>query len=193
MLPDDQAVTRAAPELMSVAGNSVVVGGPKGYCVDRNVSRDSDENAFVLLASCAAITGDDAAERPRVPTVLAVSVFEQSDDGVAVKDQADRLAGFFESIEGRAALARDGRAESVEVVDTFLRRGTFVIHARDSSEDTDSGLGKEHWRAIFDVNGHIVSASVLALRDRPISGDTGAIILEYLVSRIKAESAANSG
>ena len=190
-LPTGFAVTRKAPEKMSVAGNTVVIGGPKGYCVDRGVSRDSAENAFVLLASCAAISGDEAAERPRVPTVLAVSVFEQSEGGLAVKDQADRLAGFFESSEGRAVLARDGRAESVQVVDTFLRNGAFVIHARDNSEDAGTGLGQEHWRAIFDVNGHIVSASVLALRDRPISGNTGATILEYLVTRIRAESTAN--
>ncbi len=179
-----------APQRLSVAGGTVVVAGPEGYCIDRPASRDSDATAFVLLAGCAAVTRKPYAPRPRVPALLTASVTGDVPAGRGLAGQAARMKGFFASAEGRAALARDGRAESVEIIEMFARDGAFFIHARDSSAGTGPGLGPEYWRAIFEVNGRMVTASVAAFANRPISDDAGQATLGLFVARIRAESAA---
>jgi hypothetical protein len=181
---------RNAPEKLSVARGAVVVAGPKGYCVDRPASRDAEATSFVLLAGCAALTRKSNAPRPRVPALLTASVTGEVPAGIGLAGQAGRMKSFFASDEGRAALARDGRAESVEILQMFTRDGAFLLHVRDSSAEDDPALGPEYWRAIFEVNGRMVTASVAAFANRPMSDDAGQATLSLFVARIRAESAA---
>jgi hypothetical protein len=179
-----------APQRLSVAGGAVVVAGPEGYCVDRPASRNAEAGAFVLVASCAALSRKSNAPRPRVPALLTASVTGAPPAGADLARQVARMKAFFASAEGRAALARDGRAESIEIIQMFARDGAFLIHARDASAGAAPALGPEYWRAIFEVNGRMVTASVAAFADRPISDDAGQATLTLFVARIRAESAA---
>ena len=181
---------RNAPEKLSVAGGSVVVAGPKGYCVDRPAARDAEVASFVLLAGCAALTRNPNAPRPRVPALLTASVTGNVPAGAGLTAQAARMKRFFASTDGRAALARDGRAESVEIIQMFTRDGAFLLHVRDRSAEGDSTLGPEYWRAIFEVSGRMVTASVAAFANRPMSDDAGQATLSLFVARIRAESTA---
>lgn len=180
--------SRAAPEKMAVAGGDVIVAGPQGFCVDKPASRSSDAHAFVLLASCAAITKDGNAPRPRVQALLTASVTGDAPEGPSLAEQAESMRAFFGSEAGRAALARDGRADSVRIIDMFAHDGAFLIHASDTSEDISPGLNAEYWRAIFDVNGRLVSASVVAFDDRPFSDEAGQRMLARFAARIRHES-----
>lgn len=182
------AFTRAAPEKIAVANDSVIVAGPEGYCIDNRATRDQAAGAFVLLASCAAITRRGTAPHPVFPALLTVSITPDAAGAVPVAKQAPRLKRFFSSAEGRAALSRDGQASSIDVVETFTRDGAFIIHARDHGNDGTPGLSEDHWRAIFNVNGQIVSASVMALEDHPITDDAGMATLWDLATRISRES-----
>ncbi|MHC0052150.1 hypothetical protein [Actibacterium sp. D379-3] len=173
-----------APEKIAVAQGDVVVAGPRGYCVDTRATGGD----FVLLASCASVTGDADAPRPRVPALLTATVTQQTTGEAPISAQTGQLKAFFASPAGRAALARDGRAESVRVIRTSTRDGVFIIHARDSSPDSTPGLSEDVWRAIFDVNGQIVSASVSALEGHPISDDAGLATLSGFAARILSES-----
>jgi len=104
----------------------------------------------------------------------------------------ETLAVFFKSEDGRAALSRDGRASTVEVTETVGKDGVFYIHAKDSSEDTLQGAGDEYWRALFDLKGRIVSASVVGLEAKPISSKIAFDTLELFVARIKAANGAQA-
>ena len=181
---------RNAPQRLSVAGGAVVVAGPEGYCVDRPASRSAEASAFVLVASCAALTRQPNAPRPLAPALLTASVTGAVPAGTDLAGQAARMKAFFASAEGRAALARDGRAESIEIIQMYARDGAFLIHARDRSAGAAPALGPEYWRAIFEVNGRMVTASVAPFADRPISDDAGQVTLTLFVARIRAESAA---
>lgn len=182
------ALPKAAPEQVSVSGKEVVIAGPHGFCVDPTETKDKVKSAFVLLGSCAAISNVPIKPRPEIPAILMATVSAKT-DSAPIATSMDALSRFFESDAGRAALSRDGKAETVEVIETLGRGGAFYIHARDSSTDTLTGAGAEYWRALFNVKGRIISASVVGLEKHPISTTEGFDTLGAFADRIKTLNA----
>ncbi|MBN2907654.1 MAG: hypothetical protein JXJ18_13170 [Rhodobacteraceae bacterium] len=183
------AFSRAAPQKLAVAGGTVTIAGPQGFCIDGRASRDGADGAFVLMASCAAITRNRKAPVPPEEALLTASVSPQPGPGGSAKDRALVLKRYFASDEGRAALARDGRPGSIAIDEMRDRDGLFLIHARDRSAGLASGLRDDFWRAIFEVNGRIVTASVVGMEAQPFSTSTGLNILRDFAARIRTESA----
>ncbi|PIE16071.1 MAG: hypothetical protein CSA68_04225 [Rhodobacterales bacterium] len=177
-----------APEQVSVSGKQVVIAGPKGFCIDPTETRDKAENAFVLLGSCQAISNSLFKPAPKVPAVLVATVSGHT-KSAPIAESTDTLRKFFASEPGRAALSRDGKAETVEVLKTSSRDGVFYIHARDSSHEALAGAGEEYWRALFNIKGRIVSASVFGLKEKPIPAATGYALLSDFTQRIRAKNA----
>jgi len=186
------ALPKSAPEQIRVANREVLIAGPKGFCVDPTETRDTGDSAFVLLGSCAAIANSRSKPHPKVPAILTATVSRKSTNP-PITGSMPALADFFTSKAGRAALSRDGNADTVEVVKTLDRDGVFYIRARDSSSDILAGATDEYWRALFDVNGRIVSASVFGLREHPIASVKGFEVLQGFTNRIRIENAVGSG
>src|SRR6056297_132833 len=115
-------VARLAPETVLVAEN-VVVAGPPGYCIDAGAVRETGSAAFVLLGSCASLSGDGIRAMPDAPGVLTVLVSPAGGGAVFSAASEQQLQRFFSSDEGRIALSADGRAESVEVPVTCRASG----------------------------------------------------------------------
>jgi len=183
------AFGRSAPEQIRVANNEVLIAGPKGFCIDPTQTRDTDGSAFVLLGSCAAIANTRNRPQPGVPAILTATVSRKSENP-PIAESMQALTDFFASDPGRAALSRDGKAGTIEVVETHDKDGVFYIHARDSSSDMLAGAGDEYWRALFDVQGRLVSASVFGVRERPFPPDAGLAVLQGFTNRIRAENTA---
>jgi len=182
------ALPKPAPEQIRVANKEVLITGPKGFCIDPTETRDEGGSAFVLLGSCAAIANVRGKPNPEIPAILTATVSRKSTNP-PIAGSIQTLTDFFASDAGRAALSRDGKADTIEVVKTLDKNGVFYIHARDSSSDTLTGAGDEYWRALFDVRGRIVSASVFGLKERPFPPNAGFDVLKVFTSRIRAENA----
>lgn len=179
---------RMPPETVSVARRSVVVGGPAGYCVDRRGSRLSGGAAFVLLGSCASIAQDARAGAPRVPGVLMATVDDEASGAEAIGLAIDQLEAALGSPAGRAALARDGRAGSVTVLDSRREGDALFVYLRDTGEGVAPGLAQDYWRGVFGAGGHLVTASVVGFADSPMTTDTGLGTLRGFVERIRQET-----
>ncbi len=179
-----------APERVVVASKSIVIAGPRGYCVDRSATRDRADGAFVLLGSCASIANNARAAAPRIPGVLTASVSDRS--GADISASLDELEAFFNSTEGRAALAHDGQAGSITILSTRRRKGAFYLHVRDDSENRVASLAPIYWRGLFDVRGRIVTVTVTGFKDRPMSAAVGLATLNAFAARIRRENAAAS-
>ena len=181
----DQAmnVTRSAPQQVRLA-DGLVVAGARGWCVDQETTQASADAAVVVLGSCAAIAGNPIAPRPDVPGVVTVSV-DGVEDGVP---RAEALEQFFSTAFGRAALARDGRPDSVTILETRRQGDLLFLHAEDKS--ADSAQAEDYWRALFGVNGRFVTVSLVGLSDQPIPRDKGLSTLAAQVRRLKS---ANDG
>lgn len=185
------ALPTAAPEQLRVSGKEVVIAGPHGFCIDPTQTKNRAKSAFVVLGSCAAISNIPIKPRPAVPAILMVTVSGKTKSAPIAKS-TPALARFFGSDAGRAALSRDGKAQTVQVIETLERDGAFYIHARDSSTDTLAGAGDEYWRALFNIKGRIISASVVGLEEQPISTSEGFETLGAFTARIRTVNAAEA-
>ncbi len=187
--PRDIGLTRSAPQTVAVARNSVVIGGPAGYCVDRKSSRLAGDTAFVLLGGCASISRNANAGSPVFPAILTASVTKKSETEAAVETELDQMAQVLVSARGRATLARDGRADSVDILDTRREGGAVFILLRDNSPNPTPGLQTNYWRGLSDLNGRLISLSVVGFASQPLSRDAGLGILRGFLDRIRSETA----
>ena len=180
-------VARLAPETVLVAEN-VVVAGPPGYCIDAGAVRETGSAAFVLLGSCASLSGDGIRAMPDAPGVLTVLVSPAGGGAVFSAASEQQLQRFFSSDEGRIALSADGRAESVEVLETRSEGGLLFVRARDLSGERPAGVAEDYWRALLDLNGHLVTATVIGFEARPLEPGDGLRTLAALTERLRREN-----
>lgn len=181
------APLRQPPTEVAVAGRAVVIGGPQGYCVDRAGSRLGGASPFVLLGSCASIAEDWRAGAPPQQAVLTAAVSPPG-DGEGFAETLPQLEAFLTSPVGRAALARDGMPDSVTVLSSQQVDGALLIHLRDTSENVVPNVSDTYWRGLFEVNGHLVTVSVMSFVDQPLGIDAGTATLTGLIDRIRQES-----
>ena len=180
-------VSRVAPESVLVAEN-VVVAGPPGYCVDPRALRQTGTAAFVLLGSCASLTDGELTAMPQSPGVLTVLVSPVG-PGTALSAVSEaQLLEFFESEAGRASLSANGRADSVEVLETRAGQGQIYVRARDLSGGRPEGVAADYWRALIDLNGHLVTATVIGFEAEPVTAADGLQTLAALTDRLFREN-----
>ncbi|GEM_PF-809487 len=146
------------PRAAMVADGEVRIRGPKGFCIVPDAIRQSPGGDFLLLASCAAISGSPRHPHPELPALITVTV-----SGTPLTDELSSAAlhAFFASKAGRAALSRSGRAEDVRILGMEDRDGMFIIHLRDDGNSSLPGTKGEYWRAMFDLRQRIVTVSVI--------------------------------
>ncbi len=179
----------SAPTSMSVAKGSVVVTGPPGFCIDESASHNADTGAFVLLGSCASITGSLDAGKPQIRALLTAAVSAGS-NGPTVRGSMNQLSAFFRSANGRKALSRSGNAATVRVLGTSHTDGVMILHVRDTSPFPGQAVTPGYWRALFDLNGHIVTLSVVGVAQAPYPEAAGLQVLETFVATVRAASPA---
>ena len=173
-------ITRNAPEAVRLP-SGLVVKGSRGWCVDASTLQNTDEASVVVFGSCAAIAKNALLPRPDVPGIITVSV-DNSDAGTA---PADILDAYFATEQGRAALARDGRPDSVRILESRQADDALFLHAVDRS-GLPTNVAEDYWRAIFDLGGRFVTVSLVGLTDDPIDRDDGLRTLEAQVDRLRA-------
>ena len=175
-------VSRAPTRI--VLPDGIVVAGADGWCVDTRSTAASSATSVVVLGSCAAIGGNAKAASPDVPGVVTVSVTADGGDAPSPEE----LEAYFVTEHGRAALARDGQPDSVRIVETRRTDSLLFLHTRDMS--ALPGASDDVWKALFDLDGRVVSISLFGFEDRPIARDEGFSTLAAQVDELKA---ANDG
>lgn len=171
-------VSRQAPTSVQLA-DGLVVAGAKGWCVDESTSQTAGETAVVVLGNCAALSGNPDEPQPDVAGIVTVSV---EATGTQIPS-ADDLVGFLLTESGRAALARNGDPNSVEILETETDGGTVFLHAQDIS-GVPSGAAKDYWRALFGMEGRFVSVSLVAPNKSPIGRNDGLATLDAHIARL---------
>ncbi|MAQ81827.1 hypothetical protein [Psychromarinibacter halotolerans] len=182
-------LSRTPPKSVDVARGAVTVSGPQGYCVDRAGSRLRAETPFVLLGACASIARDRSAGRPLQQGLLTVAV-SPPDGGPGFAATLPQLETFLSSPAGRAALARDGLDTSVEVLETRREGEALLIRLRDTSATALPGTEATYWRGLFEVNGHLVTASVMSFANQPMAPDLAVATLRGVIAETRRASVA---
>lgn len=176
-------VSRQAPEQIALP-DGLVVAGAEGWCVDVDSSQSGQTTAVVVLGSCAAIAKNANAPRPSVPGVMTVSV----ESAELQAPPADALEAFFDTDDGLAVLARDGNADSVRLLESKRDGELLYLHAQDDSELP--GVASDYWRALFGLNGRLISVTLLGISGRPITSAEGLAALQSQIERMIAANAA---
>lgn len=161
---------RAAP----VLGGAMHVGLPSGYCIDSKASHESGDTAVILMGRCT-----DAMKA--TPALISVSIGPSASAGVMTAG-GPALAAFFSSDQGRATLARDGRASSVSIIEALGSGDAFLLHLQDRSAG-------EYWRAVIGIKSRLVTVSTTGTDEVPLSATKGRMVLE---DTLKALRSANS-
>ena len=170
----------------TVGGAAVKIAGPEGYCVDPQYERVSGDTTFLLLASCAAITGSSRAKAPADPAVLLASVGEPSSQPVTA-NLAD-LDTLLRSETGRGLLSRSNDPATVQVLESFAMDDTLFLRVRDTSPNDQPGLADDYWRAITDVKRSGVTLSVMGPAATPLGANQGLQVLRSYVAEVKARN-----
>lgn len=176
-------VSRNAPERISLP-DGLVVAGAEGWCVDLGNSRAAGDTAVVVLGSCAAIAENDLAPSSNVPGVLTVAI-----EGAGFQaPTAAALEAFFKTEEGLSVLARDGNGAHVRLLESRREGELLFLHAEDSS--ALPGAAHDYWRALFGLNGRLISVTLLGISGRPIDPTVGLATLQSQVEEMIAANGA---
>ena len=153
-----------------VLGGAITVALPAGYCADPNSGHDDGRSALVIAGRC-------SATRPVPAAAIAVSVGAEGSSAI-LKSGAVALSDWVRSKAGRAALARDGQANSVAIRETQIWKGAFLIHL----EDRNAG---PYWRAAIGIKGRLIMISVNPPAQGALPLGAGRAVLEALINAIR--------
>jgi hypothetical protein len=188
----DPATMGTAPSRtnVTVAGRSVTVAAPPGFCVDAASTAVSAEGAFVLMSDCA-LLGAAASSRPPVAAALTASI---STGGLAgegdAADTLEDLQDFAATSDGRALLGRSGRPERVRILASQVRNGVLYVLVEDRGPMPVAGIDRRFWRAFLEVNGRMAVLSELGFGDAGADPQQG---LNQLAALARSIQAANGG
>lgn len=181
-------ISGVATRSLVVSDGAVTVTAPQGYCIDRSASRDGAEGAFVLIGTCAALSGALSAGQPVKPAVLTASVLTGAPaEGIA--GILPEMSGFFATEAGRAALSRSGEADSVDLLQAVSQGDTLYLRVSDRSA-AEAPVEPEYWRAVLALRGRMVTLSSLSLAKFPLTQEEKRSVLEQFVSRMRAANGA---
>ncbi|MCK8483340.1 hypothetical protein MUY21_04760 [Aliiroseovarius sp. S2029] len=173
----------------TVMGGAVTIATPKGFCIDTTSHQDTEAGAFIPIGACAALTKNAADPKPEKPAFLTATVLPMPVQAVGLPTDPDarlrEARDFVQSDAGRAALSRDGRAETVTLLDTKSASGVLYVRIRDTSGGLPESLSDTTWRAFLEVNGRLVTASATAFADQPFGQGKGLALLRDFVSQIR--------
>lgn len=166
-VPGLPEIATSSSRSVPVMGGALQVAAAPGYCVDRDASRETDQQAIVIMGRCSNRSGNLAA-------IVTVSVGAPGSASSLAGD-ATALADYFTSEAGRAALSRDGDAASVRLRDMRSVDGRLVLHL----DDTTTG---EAWRTLISLRGRLVSISVVGASLQTQTGADGRALLDRTVA-----------
>lgn len=179
------------PLRMAIAAGQVIVAGPKGYCIDRDASRDEGGGSGLsVLSSCRGLGAPSGyGADPAKPAVLTAAVAAGPGE-ILVGPAAPDLTRFFQSTRGRAVLSRAGRAETVTLTEAFARDGVYFMHLSDGARFDWGMVQASYWRALLPLGGRMVTLSVLALPEAPLGREDGLELLENFIAAMRGATSA---
>ena len=176
----------AGTKSLATPANSVVVAGPPGFCIDPEASHSTNHGSFVLLGACDALNGPAlGGPKPVIRAVLAAAV-TSGGSGASIAHNQQKLSRFFRSAAGRKLLSRSGNARTVRVLGDRVLDDAYILHARDTSAFPGHAVSPDYWRALFDLNGHIVTLSVIGVPQARFTDKAALATLRGFISATRA-------
>lgn len=177
----------SAPTSVHVAAVDMTITAPPGYCIDPDTQRAARDTAFVAMAPCRGLRSAKGWSGGGSAGMLTVAISGES--GLRIAGSTEALAAHFKSEQGRAALSRVGRADTVEVLSIDELDGVLLLHLRDSASPMlFAQLADDHWRALADLRGRVATVTVQSFKSAPLSDAQSRKLLADLVARLRKDN-----
>lgn len=162
----------SGPNSVSLLEGRVVLDAPDGYCLEAEEADKQDTGQSLFFAACG----------PGYPhLVMSAVVSAGQTPGILDETGLQTLATYFASERGRETLSRGGKASSVTLHATEIGEGILLLHLSDTSSLPKAGLSPTYWRAIAELNGHLVTFAVLPFSDAAMPDETVRALLDQFV------------
>ncbi len=172
-----------------VAGRSIAVAAPAGFCVDRASTNTGTSGAFVLVSDCA-LLGGPVAEGDGGPVGAVLTASISSADGTDGAQSLAGIEGMSATREGRAILGRSGRGDQVRILATRSRNDVLYLLIEDRGPPPVAGVEPQFWRAFLLVEGHMTVLSVLGFEGAGVGPTEGLALIQGFADRVQAANGA---
>ena len=162
--------TASGPGRMELLGGAITAAVPPSYCLDPKSRHAQQSGTVVIGGRCS--TGS-----PVPAAAITISIGGEGSSEVLTSG-ARVLTEWVRSPAGRAAIARDGRAGSVNIRETLVADGAFLIRLEDRS------IGS-YWRAAIGVKGRLVMISVTPPEGGTLGSDDARKIVGDVVAAMR--------
>ena len=173
---------------MAVADGAVTIAGPPGYCIDPSASHEEKSGAFILLGSCASLAGAADRASPKKAAILTATISPSGAGEADLSSFFPTMAKFLQSDSGRAALSRDGKAKTVKILKIASVGEVMFVSVRDTAKAEGQDVEPDYWRALFSLNGQMVTLSAISLKTMPLDQSAKRALLEKFVAKVKTTS-----
>lgn len=153
-----------------MAGGSVVVRGPDDYCIEGRSLKIRADGGFALLARCDILSGGEMGN----PVALAMLTAT--------------VTPYEGTLPGAASMARDFAAGGTPVLSSAERDGVRLLHLGAGGNARVRAADPRQWRAVFLVNGSLVSLAAYGPKDSAVAGSGGRALLLSMARAIRAAS-----
>ena len=164
---------------LSLLGGDVRVRGPEGYCIDQGAS--NARRGFAVLAGCALLS-EDAAVMPRLDGLVTVQI--GAAETASITGNEEPFAAFLKTEAGRGVLASTGDLATVPEVATVTDASAVLARFEDTSGPIFPGTSGPQWRGFLDVNGRLVTVSVLSFDRNTLSRSEGERLLVVAMAEL---------
>lgn len=151
----------------SLAGGSIKVSPPRGYCTDDTSIRKGLQGGAVMIASCDALSGKSAGD---AAAVISVNVSAKR-ASTAPAPSADDLA---------AAVA------PLKVLAKTQNGALSLVHVANGGERVLKTADPKHWRAATALDSRLVLFSLYAPQGSALASDAGARLLTAVARGVSA-------
>lgn len=173
---------------MAVADGTVTIAGPPGYCIDPSASHEAHTGSFILLGSCASLAGSADSARPKTAAILTATISPSGAGEADLSGFFPTMAKFLQSDAGRAALSRSGKAKTVKILKITSVGDVMFVSVRDTARAQGQDVEPDYWRALFALNGQMVTLSAISLKTMPLDQSAKRALLEKFVAKVKTTS-----
>ncbi|MFD1194858.1 hypothetical protein ACFQ3C_09270 [Seohaeicola saemankumensis] len=165
--------TTATPVLRQaeLAGGTVIVRPPSGYCVDAGSVVNRAQGGFALIGSCASLTGDASGVFVE-PAIITISA-SPAGEGAVSTDSRD-----FQQALGRGRILR-----------AINREGLALLQVEGGST-VPPNADQRHWRALMTVGDKVLGLALYGAPDSVMVSDRGMRLMMDLADAIRRDSPA---
>jgi hypothetical protein len=162
---------------VSVLDGAITVAAPHGYCIDKKASLSRGSATVLLIGRCN--------DQGQVAAALVTLTIGGPASAGVLSAGPQALADFFASNAGRKVLARDGRAQHVQIVETQSAGRGLLLHLNDQ-------VAGDYWRAITAIKGRLVTISASGVAEAPLTPAQGRALVTATMSLLDKRNGAKT-